>query len=180
MLRCPRPTLLYHVFVVRCRSGSTSEPKGVMITHANLADNLKLIVTGLSAVDDTVVVGWLPQVTDGPSHGRTTGQYISRTWEQNTCEGLRSAIGGTGKIVFRFWVDVPLYVRLFCSWGDELRKLCASAGFFQVSRAKTGYLSSIMLSVWTPSLTIRSDGFLFCWCARCCVHWCFRAAFVRS
>ncbi|CAM9492519.1 unnamed protein product [Scytosiphon promiscuus] len=45
-------------------SGSTSEPKGVMITHANLADNLKLIVTGLSAVDDTVVVAWLPQYHD--------------------------------------------------------------------------------------------------------------------
>ena len=35
-----------------------------MITHANLADNLKLIVSGLRAVDDTVVVGWLPQVRD--------------------------------------------------------------------------------------------------------------------
>eukprot|EP00752_Nemacystus_decipiens_P001493 g1467.t1 len=45
-------------------SGSTSEPKGVMITHTNLADNLKLIVTGLSAVDDTVVVAWLPQYHD--------------------------------------------------------------------------------------------------------------------
>lgn len=33
-----------------------------MITHANLADNLTLIVDGLSAVDDTVVVSWLPQV----------------------------------------------------------------------------------------------------------------------
>lgn len=33
-----------------------------MITHANLADNLKLIVTGLSAMDDTIVVGWLPVV----------------------------------------------------------------------------------------------------------------------
>lgn len=33
-----------------------------MITHANLADNLKMIVKGLDAVDDTVVVGWLPQV----------------------------------------------------------------------------------------------------------------------
>lgn len=39
-----------------------------MITHTNLADNLKLIVTGLSAVDDTVVVGWLPQVTDDVFH----------------------------------------------------------------------------------------------------------------
>jgi acyl-CoA synthetase (AMP-forming)/AMP-acid ligase II len=35
-------------------SGSTSEPKGVVITHGNLAHNLDLIVTGLSASDDTV------------------------------------------------------------------------------------------------------------------------------
>lgn len=45
-------------------SGSTSEPKGVIITHGNLTDNLNLIITGLSAVDDTVVVSWLPQYHD--------------------------------------------------------------------------------------------------------------------
>lgn len=44
-------------------SGSTSEPKGVMITHGNLAHNLKLIITGLSANPSTVVVSWLPQVS---------------------------------------------------------------------------------------------------------------------
>lgn len=58
----PRPRVALSLFVMSCRPGSTSEPKGVMITHTNLADNLKLIVTGLCAVDDTVVVGWLPQV----------------------------------------------------------------------------------------------------------------------
>lgn len=45
-------------------SGSTSEPKGVMISHANLSHNLSLIITGLSAVEDTVVVSWLPQYHD--------------------------------------------------------------------------------------------------------------------
>ncbi len=45
-------------------SGSTSEPKGVMISHGNLAHNLKLIITGLKAVEDTVVVSWLPQYHD--------------------------------------------------------------------------------------------------------------------
>lgn len=33
-----------------------------MISHSNLADNLKLIVTGLGASSDTIVVSWLPQV----------------------------------------------------------------------------------------------------------------------
>jgi len=45
-------------------SGSTSEPKGVVITRANLTDNLVLITTGLKAGEDTVVVSWLPQYHD--------------------------------------------------------------------------------------------------------------------
>lgn len=45
-------------------SGSTSEPKGVMITHQNLAHNLTIITSELKAVDDTVVVSWLPQYHD--------------------------------------------------------------------------------------------------------------------
>eukprot|EP00565_Helicotheca_tamesis_P007427 CAMPEP_0185725862 /NCGR_PEP_ID=MMETSP1171-20130828/2004_1 /TAXON_ID=374046 /ORGANISM="Helicotheca tamensis, Strain CCMP826" /LENGTH=777 /DNA_ID=CAMNT_0028394083 /DNA_START=30 /DNA_END=2363 /DNA_ORIENTATION=- len=45
-------------------SGSTSEPKGVMITHGNLAHNLTIITNELQAVGDTIVVSWLPQYHD--------------------------------------------------------------------------------------------------------------------
>lgn len=45
-------------------SGSTSEPKGVMITHGNLGHNLTIITRELKAKDDTVVVSWLPQYHD--------------------------------------------------------------------------------------------------------------------
>ena len=45
-------------------SGSTSEPKGVMISHDNLAHNLCLIVTELKADESTVNVSWLPQYHD--------------------------------------------------------------------------------------------------------------------
>lgn len=45
-------------------SGSTADPKGVMITHSNLAHNLRAITTSLSARDETVVVSWLPQYHD--------------------------------------------------------------------------------------------------------------------
>lgn len=45
-------------------SGSTSEPKGVMITHGNLGHNLTIITNELKAKDDTVVVSWLPQYHD--------------------------------------------------------------------------------------------------------------------
>lgn len=45
-------------------SGSTSAPKGVMVTHACLDHNLSLIVSELEAGEDTVVVSWLPQFHD--------------------------------------------------------------------------------------------------------------------
>jgi acyl-CoA synthetase (AMP-forming)/AMP-acid ligase II len=45
-------------------SGSTSEPKGVMISHQNLGHNLHLIVSELKANQSTVNVSWLPQYHD--------------------------------------------------------------------------------------------------------------------
>ena len=46
-------------------SGSTSAPKGVMITHGNLAHNLSIITNELQVVENnTVVVSWLPQYHD--------------------------------------------------------------------------------------------------------------------
>lgn len=45
-------------------SGSTSTPKGVQLTHGNLAHNLHIITTDLKASSDTVVVSWLPQYHD--------------------------------------------------------------------------------------------------------------------
>ncbi|KAJ1454381.1 hypothetical protein M885DRAFT_566371 [Pelagophyceae sp. CCMP2097] len=45
-------------------SGSTSEPKGVMISHGNLSHNLFEITSALKAGEDTVCVSWLPQYHD--------------------------------------------------------------------------------------------------------------------
>ena len=45
-------------------SGSTSDPKGVKISHSNLAHNLSIIVKELQASDETIVVSWLPQYHD--------------------------------------------------------------------------------------------------------------------
>lgn len=66
-------------------SGSTSEPKGVMITHGNLGHNLTIITNELQAKDDTVVVSWLPQYHDmgligsylGVLYCGGSGYYIS-------------------------------------------------------------------------------------------------------
>ena len=66
-------------------SGSTSEPKGVMISFGNLAHNLSAITLSLGAVEDTVVVSWLPQYHDmgligaylGTAYCGGSGVYLS-------------------------------------------------------------------------------------------------------
>jgi amino acid adenylation domain-containing protein len=45
-------------------SGSTSEPKGVMVSHRNLLDNQRLIKSAFRQDTDSVVVGWLPLYHD--------------------------------------------------------------------------------------------------------------------
>ena len=45
-------------------SGSTSEPKGVMISHNNLAHNLDTICSALRVSQTTSCVAWLPQYHD--------------------------------------------------------------------------------------------------------------------
>ncbi|HVR96174.1 MAG TPA: AMP-binding protein, partial [Thermoanaerobaculia bacterium] len=45
-------------------SGSTSTPKGVMVTHANLLHNERMIGEAFGQDEDSVVVGWLPLYHD--------------------------------------------------------------------------------------------------------------------
>ncbi len=45
-------------------SGSTAEPKGVMVTHANLAHNERMIGEAFGMDEESVVVGWLPVYHD--------------------------------------------------------------------------------------------------------------------
>ena len=74
-----------NVAFLQYTSGSTSEPKGVMITHGNLAHNLTIITNELKADASTVVVSWLPQYHDmgligsylGILYCRGSGYYMS-------------------------------------------------------------------------------------------------------
>jgi acyl-CoA synthetase (AMP-forming)/AMP-acid ligase II len=45
-------------------SGSTSEPKGVMVTHCNLLHNTAVIAEALELDDTTIGAGWLPHFHD--------------------------------------------------------------------------------------------------------------------
>lgn len=60
----PKTKLEEAVAFLQYTSGSTSAPKGVMVTHACLDHNLSLIISELKAGTDTVVVSWLPQFHD--------------------------------------------------------------------------------------------------------------------
>ncbi|HEY9422517.1 MAG TPA: AMP-binding protein, partial [Thermoanaerobaculia bacterium] len=45
-------------------SGSTADPKGVMVTHANLLHNERMIGAAFGMDEESVVVGWLPLYHD--------------------------------------------------------------------------------------------------------------------
>lgn len=70
-----------------------------MITHDNLADNLRLIVTGLEAADDTVVVGWLPQASRpadlavGLLVSLVTGRSVRRSVRRSVGRSVHGLVG---------------------------------------------------------------------------------------
>lgn len=50
--------------ILQYTSGSTGNPKGVTITHANLLENERVIEEAFEHTQETVVVGWLPLFHD--------------------------------------------------------------------------------------------------------------------
>ncbi|KAA0146165.1 hypothetical protein FNF27_01786 [Cafeteria roenbergensis] len=60
----PTPRLMADPAFLQFTSGSTSEPKGVVISHRSMTHNLRTIVHALRAGQDTRVVSWLPQYHD--------------------------------------------------------------------------------------------------------------------
>ena len=50
--------------LIQYTSGSTGQPKGVLLTHANLLANIRAIRDGLDIQRDDVVVSWLPLYHD--------------------------------------------------------------------------------------------------------------------
>jgi acyl-CoA synthetase (AMP-forming)/AMP-acid ligase II len=50
--------------VVQYTSGSTGEPRGVLVKHENIIENQMMIADGLGHDDTTIVGGWLPHYHD--------------------------------------------------------------------------------------------------------------------
>lgn len=58
------PVNLHTLAFLQYTSGSTSSPKGVMISHANLLHNLEMLRSGMKHHSDSVFVSWLPLYHD--------------------------------------------------------------------------------------------------------------------
>jgi acyl-CoA synthetase (AMP-forming)/AMP-acid ligase II len=56
----PRPCAPDQVAFLQYTSGSTSAPKGVMVTHGNLTANEEMIRRGFGRDETSTVVGWVP------------------------------------------------------------------------------------------------------------------------
>lgn len=52
------------IALLQYTSGSTGEPKGVMLTHGNLIHNERMVKAAFRHGPETVVAGWLPQFHD--------------------------------------------------------------------------------------------------------------------
>ncbi|MEO6564976.1 MAG: non-ribosomal peptide synthetase, partial [Casimicrobiaceae bacterium] len=60
----PHPVAPDDVAMIQFSSGSTSEPKGVMLTHANLTANIAAIVTGAQVRPADSSLSWMPLTHD--------------------------------------------------------------------------------------------------------------------
>ena len=60
----PHPVAPDDVAMIQFSSGSTSEPKGVLLTHANLTANIAAIVTGAKVRPEDSSLSWMPLTHD--------------------------------------------------------------------------------------------------------------------
>jgi fatty-acyl-CoA synthase len=66
--------------IIQFTSGSTAEPKGVMLPHAQVGANVEAICEGLKVTPDDVIVSWLPLYHDMGLIGCLTVPMVTGAW----------------------------------------------------------------------------------------------------
>lgn len=75
-LAAPIPTDGNDLALLQYTSGSTGDPKGVMLTHANLLANIRAMQRAVQAAENDVFVSWLPLYHDMGLIGAGLGSFV--------------------------------------------------------------------------------------------------------
>lgn len=129
-------------------SGSTSIPKGVMVSHGNLIANQRMIHGTFRGTEDSVVVGWLPLYHDMG----LIGNVLQTLWMGGRCV-LMSPAAFLQRPVH--WLEVISKYRGTISGGPDFAyRLC-------IEKISDELLSGLDLSCWTVAFNgsepIRPD-----------------------
>ena len=108
--------------VLQYTSGSTGNPKGVMLTHANLVRNTELIMHSFDLRQDTRGVSWLPTYHDMGLVGGILGPSLSR-W---TVESLTPKFMGAYLALIGFALALPTAIALGLADRLQLAALVAT------------------------------------------------------
>jgi FkbH-like protein len=121
-------------------SGSTAEPKGVMVSHANLAHNLGLIAEACGHGPGSLFVSWLPVYHDLG----LIGQVLQAVWAGAPC--VLMAPAAFLKRPLRWLEAVSRYRATTSGAPDFAWDLCAR-------KAEGADLSALDLSSWRVAFT---------------------------
>ncbi len=123
------------IAMLQYTSGSTGQPKGVMLSHHNLLANLAAIQREFGMTQETVMVGWLPLYHDMGLIGNVLGSLYSgqKLYFMSPQEFVQEPY---------CWLEAISRYRAFISGGPNFAyQLC-------VDRISTAQLAELDLSSW--------------------------------